>query len=153
MPSKARIVVAARPLPRSRDDWHDEDEDDEDESDPASQNLFDLTLLFIRYAHHVEGVPLTKAEMARREIYDFITRRQTGKLEYREGMLDSALRSAGKREPIKKYKPYEHLLCPDPERLDTCTGARYAQLSAPQCGGADGVVPGLDAFSADPGIG
>ncbi len=106
------------PRSRTRGEWDDEEEDEE-EIDPADQNLFDLTLQFVRYAHSAEGVPYTKAELARRELYRFITERHAGELEYRESMLDSALRSAGqKREPIRKYNRYDHLLCPDSERLD-----------------------------------
>ena len=34
-------------------------------------------------------------------------------------MLDAALRSSGrKRGPVKEYKQYGHLLCPDRERFD-----------------------------------
>jgi hypothetical protein len=120
------------PKRRSRRDW-DEDEEDDDEArepDPGRRNLFDLTLQFVNYAHRVEGVSYTKADLARGEIFDFIVERNAGDLEYRESMLDSALRSAGrKREPIKKYKRYEHPLCPDRERLDQFLGGKLQLLS------------------------
>jgi hypothetical protein len=108
-----------------------EEEDGEaDAPDPGRRNLFDLTLQFVNYAHRVEGVPYSKAELARGGIYDFISRRDAGDLEYHESMLDSALRSAGKkREPIKKYRRYEHLLCPDRERLDTCLAQMLTMLN------------------------
>jgi len=111
----------APPKRRSRRDWDDEEEEEKEASkpDPARVNLYDLTIQFVNYAHRVVGVAWTKANLASHEIFRFIVRRNAGELEYRESMLDSALRSAGrKREPIKKYKRYEHLLCPDRERLD-----------------------------------
>jgi hypothetical protein len=110
----------APPKRRSRDDWDEEEEEEEEgKPDPARVNLYDLTHQFVNYAHRVEGVAYTKANLASHEIFSFIVRRNVGELEYRESMLDSALRSAGqKREPIKKYKRYEYLLCPDRERLD-----------------------------------
>jgi hypothetical protein len=108
----------APPKRRSRDEW-DEDEEEEDKPDSARINLYDLTLQFVDYAHRVEDVALAKANLASDEIFDFIVRRNASKLEYHESMLDSALRSAGqKRGPIKKFTRYEHLLCPDRERLD-----------------------------------
>jgi len=115
---------------RSRDEWDEEDEEEGDKPDPATVNLYDLTHQFINYAHRVEGMAYTKAEMGRREIFNFIVRRKAGQLEYRESMLDSALRSAGgKREPIKKFTRYEHLLCPDRERLDMFLAEKLQFLS------------------------
>jgi hypothetical protein len=109
----------APPKRRSHDVWDDEEEEEEDKPDPARINLYDLTLQFVNYAHRVEGVAYTKVNLASHEIFSFVVRRNARELEYRESMLDSALRSAGrKREPIKKYKRYDHLLCPDRERLD-----------------------------------
>jgi hypothetical protein len=93
-------------------------------------NLYDLTHQFVNYAHRVEGVAYTKAELARWEIFSFIVDRNAGDLEYRESMLDSARRRAGqKREPIKKYKRYEHLLCQDRERLDTFVSRKLQLLN------------------------
>jgi len=111
----------APPKRRSRRDWDDEEEDEKEASkpDPARVNLYDLTLQFVSYAHRVEGVAWTKANLASHEIFSFFARRNARELEYRESMLDSALRSTEhKRAPIKKYNRYDHLLCPDRERLD-----------------------------------
>ncbi len=110
---------------RSRRTW-DEDEDDDgdgretaDQPDTGARNLLNLTLQFVGHAHRFEGKPYSRAELARGEIYTFIARRQAGELEYRESMLDTALRASGRKHgPIKKFKPYDHLLCPDYERLD-----------------------------------
>jgi hypothetical protein len=118
------------PRRRSRRDWDDEEEGDQDNGpDIGRRNLTDLTLQFVNYAHRVEGASYTKADLARGEIYSFISERHSGELEYTESMLDSALRSAGKkRGPIKKYKPYEHLLCPDYERMDHYLGRMLNML-------------------------
>ncbi len=103
----------------SRSGWGGVEEGSVGESDPASLNLSLLAFQFVNYAHRVEGAPYSKAELARREIYKFIVKRFEGDLEYRESMLDSALRSAGQRRgPVKKYKQFGHPLCPDRERLD-----------------------------------
>ena len=120
----------APPERRSRDVWDDDEEEEEDKPDPARVNLYDLTLQFVNYAHRVEGVAYTKANLASHEIFRFVVRRNAGALEYRESMLDSALRSAGrKREPIKKYKRYEHLLCPDRERLENFLAGKLQPLN------------------------
>jgi hypothetical protein len=105
----------------SRDDWDEEEEEGKEavKTDPARINLYDLTIQFVNYAHRVEGVTYTKANLASHEIFRFIVRRDAGELEYRESMFDSMPRSTGrKQERIKKFKRYEHLLCPDRERLD-----------------------------------
>jgi len=113
----------APPKRRSRDDWDGEAGEEEVKEvrklDPAKINLYDLTLQFVNYAHRIEDVAWTKANLASGRIFNFIVRRHAGELEYRESMFDSTLRSMGhKRGPIKKFKRYEHLLCPDRERLD-----------------------------------
>jgi hypothetical protein len=118
------------PKRRSRGEWDEDEEAEADEPDPGRRNLFGLTLQFVNYAHRVEGVAYTKADLARGEIFDFIVERNAGELEYHESMLDSALRSAGqKRGPIKKYKRYEHPLCPDRERLDQFLAEKLQLLS------------------------
>src|SRR6266542_3582883 len=120
----------APPKRRSRDDWDDDEEEEASKPDPARVNLYDLTHQFVNYAHRVEGVAYTKANLASHEIFSFIVRRNAGELEYRESMLDSALRSAGlKRERIKKYKRYERLLCPDRERLDQFLAGKLQHLN------------------------
>lgn len=109
------------------EEWDDEGFDEEDDSrkraveapHPAEVNLRDLTIRFIRYAHDLEGLPYSKAELARLEMLTFIRRRHRGALEYRESMLASMLRREGmNREPLKKYQEYKHLLIPDRERFE-----------------------------------
>jgi SEC-C motif len=111
----------------SRGVWDDDEGDEEgnmvgDESaemDPAVLNILDLMAQFVGYAHRVEGRPFSRAELARGEIHSFLIQRQDGGLEYRENMLDTAMREAGrKRGKIKRFKPYANRLCPDYERLD-----------------------------------
>jgi len=120
------------PKRRSRRDWDDEDEEESDqdkEPDVGRRNLTDLTLQFVNYARRVEGAPYARADLARGEIYSFISERYAGELEYAESMLDSMLRSSGqKRPPIKNYKSYEHLLCPDYERMDHYLGRMLNML-------------------------
>lgn len=117
-----------RPARRvARGEW-DHDDGDEDENtgesesaevDPAVLNLLDLMAQFVGYAHRVEGRSFCRAELARGEIHNFLIQRQDGGLEYRESMLDRAMRDAGrKRGKIKRFKPYASRLCPDYERLD-----------------------------------
>lgn len=124
----------AAPKRRSRDDWEEEDGEEEVKEarkpDSARINLYDLTLQFVNYAHRIEGVAWTKANLGSDEIFKFIVRRNAGELEYRESMLDSALRSMGqKRGPMKKFRRYEHLLCPDRERLDTFLAGNLQMLN------------------------
>jgi len=124
---------------RPRSVWNDdEEEEDVDESgkesadgpEAGAQNLLNLTLQFLGYAHRTEGKSYSRAELARSEIYTFIARRQAGELEYRESLLDTTLRASGrKRGPIKKFKAYDHLLCPDYERLDRYVGGLLKQFS------------------------
>ena len=122
----------------ARSAWNNDQEEDVDESskesadepDAGAQNLLNLTLQFLGYAHRIEGKPYSRAELARSEIYTFIARRQAGELEYRESLLDTTLRASGrKRGPIKKFKAYDHLLCPDYERLDRYVGGLLKQFS------------------------
>jgi SEC-C motif len=124
----------APPKRRSRDDWDGEAGEEEVKEartpDSAKINLYDLTLQFVNYAHRIEGVAWTKANLASDEIFNFIVRRHAGDLEYRESMFDSMLRSVGqKRGPIKKFGRYEHLLCPDRERLDTFLAGKLQLLN------------------------
>jgi SEC-C motif len=118
----------APPKRRSRHDWDEEEEEEESKPDSARINLYDLTIQFVDYARRVEGVTYTKADLARHEIFSFIIKRNAGELEYRESMLDAALRPAGRR-PIKKFKRYEHMLCPDRERLDKFLAGKLQLLN------------------------
>jgi hypothetical protein len=107
-----------------------EEEDEEEEAidtgtnQPSGEmNLYHLTLEFIGYIKCVEGVPYAKGELGRRELHRFILERHEGRLEYRESMLQSATRDIDRKKgrrsaPKRKYRRYEHMLIPDPERLE-----------------------------------
>jgi hypothetical protein len=112
--------------PSQEDMDEDDEEDDVDKKEMQSsgdRNLYNLTLQFLRYLKDIEGMPYAKGELGRRELYQFILRRFNGKLEYRESMLESAIRDAPRKKnrrssPKRKYRKYKHLLVPDRERLD-----------------------------------
>jgi hypothetical protein len=126
------------PPPRSDmdeeyEEYEDYDEDgEEDEEDSIDEsadrpdgerNLFHLTLEFLGYLHRVEGAPYAKGELGRRELHRFLVERHDGRLEYRGSMLESVQRDIdrgqGRRtKPMRKYRKYEHMLVPDPERLE-----------------------------------
>jgi SEC-C motif len=105
-------------------DYDDDDDDDWEveeynESHPAEDNLRDLTYQFVWYARTLEGVPYSKAEMARLELRSFILERHEGTLEYRGSMYDEMLRNEGVNpKPLRKYNPYNNLLVPDRERFE-----------------------------------
>lgn len=113
------------PRALSRRDWDDDGEADEENSAPAQpdgeMNFYHLTVEFLGYLHRVEGVPYTKGELGRRELWRFLMNRAAGNLEHRESMLEAMQRSlneARPRRPITKFRRYEHPLIPDRERLD-----------------------------------
>ncbi|MGH9766742.1 MAG: SEC-C domain-containing protein, partial [Blastocatellia bacterium] len=91
----------------------------DDAFDAGAQNLFDLAMQFVAYAHRVEGVLYTRAEMAAQEIRRFIMSRERRGLEYRDDAFNPSLDEEKQgRGSAKKFKRYEHMLCPDRERLD-----------------------------------
>src|SRR5581483_1768993 len=99
--------------------------DAEDEAAPtdAEQNLFNLSLEFIGWAHRVEGVPYTRAALGAHELFRFIRRREAGEIEAEDDLLEPQKRSrAHKVLRGQKFATYEHALCPDRERLDKFLG-------------------------------
>jgi len=97
------------------------EEDSSPLPDPFRENLFNLSLEFVGYLRLEEGVPYTKAELARSRIVSYILKRHAGELEHRESLLELAL---GKRKSKNKPKPsrVDHLLCPDRSTLDRFFG-------------------------------
>jgi hypothetical protein len=104
-------------------------EDDEKEDEPETEgagsglHLHLLTIQFLGYLRRLEGVPFSKGELGRRDLYRFILERHEGKLEYRESMLESMQRDLNSQSghripPQRKFRPYENLLVPDSERLE-----------------------------------
>jgi hypothetical protein len=115
---------ALSPLRSGMDEDEAERENDEDAGQPYGElNLYHLTLDFLGYLHRDEGVPYAKGELGRRELHRFIMDRHYGRLENRESMLQSVQRDIDRKKgrktmPIRKYRRYEHMLVPDPKRLD-----------------------------------
>ena len=124
-PWTMRDFEFAPPRRRSRHDWDEEDEEDAPDraasQSTGDQNFYDLSIEFLGYLHRVEGVPYTKGELGRRELWRFLMDRRAGNLEHRESMLEAMQRSLNEvqpRRPTTKFRRYEHPLIPDRERLD-----------------------------------
>ena len=106
--------------------WEDDEEDrEESESgEPGGElNIYRLTVQFLGHMRRLEGVPYARGELGRRDLHRFILERREGKLEYRESMLASMQRELARQQgrrarPLRKFKSYEHLLVPDPQRLE-----------------------------------
>jgi hypothetical protein len=97
----------------------DEDEDeDERPHDPAVDNLGQLTLEFLRYLRHEEGVSYPKGDLAREELLDYFPRRHEGKLQPRGSMYEEVVLH---KKPPRAPKP-EHPLCPDRVTMDVHLG-------------------------------
>ncbi len=59
-----------------QDDWDDDEEEKEERSDPGAENLVRLIAEFIGYLRRQEGVPFSRGQLVRRELYP--RRRRTG---------------------------------------------------------------------------
>lgn len=84
----------------------------------VQQNLFDLSVEFQGWLRREQNLPLTKGELARSEIVDYLRKRLGGKLEPRRSMVESAFnRPKPKTNPPEFYLGPEvsalHWLCPD----------------------------------------
>jgi hypothetical protein len=87
-------------------------------TDPAYQNLFDLSVAFVGYVYREEGVPLSKGDLARRQLVAYLVERFNGELEART----QPSRRDKKRRPKAKGREPDHLLCPDPATLNRFLG-------------------------------
>lgn len=106
----------------SRRDRVDDFDDDEDEpqptpADPARRNFFDLGVAFLGYLYRDESVSLSKGELARQQLCEYMLQRFDGGLEPQESLLDT-IRRPKKRRPKPKRRQPDHLLCPDRDTLD-----------------------------------
>ncbi|MDH3604892.1 MAG: SEC-C metal-binding domain-containing protein, partial [Candidatus Tectomicrobia bacterium] len=122
-----------RRQPPRRARFDDFDDDDEDESqpvpvDPARQNLFDLSVEFVGYLYREEDVPLTKGELARQQLIEYILQRFEGKLELQESRLNSARRSKQRRQKSKQRR-LDHVLCPDRRTFDRFLAERMSFMN------------------------
>jgi hypothetical protein len=103
--------------------------DDEEECELETRgadgdlHLYQLTIQFLGYLRRFEGVPFSKGELGRHDLYRFILERHEGKLEYRESMLESMQRDLNRQRERRtarqrNFRPYENVLVPDSERLE-----------------------------------
>ena len=103
-----------RPKPK-RGEWIEGiDEDEEEAEDPAAVALRNLGSEFLHYAHEVESVPFTKAELARRNLVLYVLERDRGELEERRSMWDAP---KSKRKADRSTS-FTNVLLPDHATLD-----------------------------------
>lgn len=94
------------------------------------QYLFDLSLEFQGDLYREHNVPLTKSELAREQIVNYVIARLAGELEPRRSMIEAAF-----NKPKPKTRPPEfylrgdensvNWLCPDRETLDLFLGGLF----------------------------
>lgn len=87
-------------------------------TDPAHQNLFDLSVVFVGYVYREEAVPLSKGDLARRQLVAYLVERFNGELEAR---TQPSRRDKKRRPKAKRHEP-SHVLCPDPVTLNRFLG-------------------------------
>ncbi len=104
-------------------------EGEKQDRDPAVDNLWQLSLEFLAYLCQEEGVPFSRADMARAEIITYFAKRHRGDLNSQVSMLDRAM---GRKPPRKPPKP-EHPLCFERVTLDTHLGGMLDFLTAQHC--------------------
>ena len=95
---------------KSRDDWDDEEQEGDDSPDPGARNLYRLISQFVGYLRREEGVPYSRGELVRNELFKYFTLRHAGELAPRLSMLERA------KHPRKKLPPPPkpgHPLCPE----------------------------------------
>ena len=91
--------------PRSRNQSREQNSDDEDDNNYQPTTADDREALaclldeFVNYARHQEGVPYTKAALARDNIGCYLRKRQAGDLEPRQSPLEAMM------NPQRKPKP------------------------------------------------
>lgn len=114
--------------------WHADDFDFQSsnkEPDPAIDNLNNLLFQFIAYAHHQEGIPITRALIVRRRLIEYFLERYNGELDPDDstssfpgqdpifGGRSTKRKRRGKRKRTKSGIPTSiDILIPDPGTLD-----------------------------------
>lgn len=119
---EADELVLSFDASRDEEEWDiDGDEGDgeepEREVDPARQKLSLLLMSWARYASLEEGVPMTKAEIACQELYEYLVQRSQGDLSDAPG---------GRRA----QRTVEETLVPDRGTLDRFLGGMSSFFSA-----------------------
>jgi hypothetical protein len=87
-------------------------------SEQAKQNLYDLTIEFLRYLRQEENVPYLKGRLARRSIFEYLLERHAGELVPQESMFEAMMRGPGSRPRKPKQIYPAHWLCPDRNTFD-----------------------------------
>ncbi len=105
------------PPPPKRDMWYEEDEP-EPEPDPAVTHLRNLSSEFLHYARHTEHIPLTKADLARENLVNYILERDRGELTDNESSRGSGRLKRSKKGRGKQNAQNNHVLLPDHKTLD-----------------------------------
>ncbi len=82
------------------------------QAEDAGLNLYHLIVEFMGYLRRAEGVSYARGELACSEIYHYLLRRHTGKLQ------DDDWRQAGRGRTKARPAALVHPLCPDRDTLD-----------------------------------
>ena len=90
--------------------------------DEGSDNLHWLSLDFLGYLRHTEGVSYTKGELARQQIKQYLLERHAGELEWQPSPFEAMQRPGIKSKKKPQSSPVSHGLCPDHETLDRYLG-------------------------------
>jgi len=109
------------------------DEDDDEPAplpvDLARRNLFNLSIEFLGHLHRDENISLSKGELARCQLIEYILQRFDGRLEPQESLFDlKPRRSKTHRRKPKRRQP-SHALCPDQETLDRFLGGMLSFIN------------------------
>jgi hypothetical protein len=103
---------------RPRDSWDDDDEA-KPQPDPGAENLGRLLQEFVGYLRRVEGVPYSRGELIRHELYCYFLRRNDGELDPRPSLLEQV---ANRHRKLPKPPKPAHPLCPERVTFDAHLG-------------------------------
>lgn len=107
---------------------HDDDEDDSapEEDQPGPQHaLVELSTTFLGWMRKARNVPLTRGEVGRKEMVEFLSDRAEGSLDDRRSMAQRMM------QPDRKLpkRPIEHPLVPDRDRFEAYLAKLLGMLS------------------------
>lgn len=92
-------------------------EDGDPLTDPAVAHLRDLSCEFLYYARHTEHIPLTKADLARENLVNYILERDRGELTDDESSRGSGPLKRSQKGRDKQNAQNNHVLLPDHKTL------------------------------------
>jgi hypothetical protein len=104
--------------PPARRVWDDEGADEEAQSDPAAQNLDDLTQVFLGELYRAHGVSLARGELARMTLAGYILERHAGELEPVDSPFERVRKPKGRKTASVVRQAPANPLCPDRATLD-----------------------------------